>query len=97
MNLITLLILDNRHLCLLQRERHRILRPEDICQLLQGPVLRLHKQEINNRNLKAVPEDKQEVILPPRAGKSNSSHKRVVQAGDVDPEVVHPIPVARLS
>jgi hypothetical protein len=88
MNLFTLLILNNRYLSLLQREGHRILRPENLRQLFQSPILRLHEQEIDQSNLKAVPEDKQEVILPPSTRESNTRNKGVVKASNINPEVV---------
>ena len=44
------------NLCLLNGALNPILTPKDLCQLLQGPVFRLHEEEVDEGELEDVPD-----------------------------------------
>ena len=94
---------------LLNRALDPIRSPEDLRQLLERAVLRFDEEEVDEGELKSVPDTseklaysrhptppsgarnhlhEQDIILPAGAGKRDAGHKRVVEARDVDPEVV---------
>lgn len=73
---------------LLQRELDWLLVVEDLRQLLQSATLRLDEEEVDEDDLEGVPEDEQEVIFPARSRERDAGDERVVEASNVDPEVV---------
>ena len=70
------------------RSLHSIPAAENLRQLLERAVLGLDEEEVDERELEAVPEDEEEVVLPARAREGDARDERVVEARDVDPEVV---------
>lgn len=71
-----------------QRRPNGFRGPKDLGQLLEGAAPRLHIKEVNKGKLENVPEDEEEVVLPPGAGEGDARDKRVVEAGNVDAKVV---------
>jgi hypothetical protein len=85
-----LLHLRDQHLVARQRRLDGIPRLEDGSQLLERASRRLHKQKPDHRQLQHIPEDKQQVVPPAGAGEGDARHKRIVEVGHVDEEIVHP-------